>query len=198
MISFGSIFNPERSIHSRHVEAGLINPENNLERLNANQQTHAYSSIEAQAALGRSQIKPVEDFHQEFDYLDRLRSDQYEFHKTDNYVYIRSEKPNKSGLSGFIADKDEIEQGETPHDYIKKLLNSDVKGLRLLGKNSDGSNMFALFVRNEKTNETSIYLRDNSTDKKLSFDSSDAQKFIDAVVATINKTETIYSATIWK
>ena len=37
MVSFTSFLNPEKSIYSRHVEAGLINPENNLERLNANQ-----------------------------------------------------------------------------------------------------------------------------------------------------------------
>ena len=200
MISCGSVFNPERNIYSRHVEAGLINPENNLEQLNANQKPNVYSPLEAQATLGRSQVKPSlasEDFHKEFDYLDRLEYDQYEF-KTDNRVSINSKKSDKPELSKFTADTDEIEQGETPQDYIKKLLNNDVKGLRLLGKNSDGSRMFALFVRNEKTNETSIYLRGDGTDKKLSFNSSDAQKFLDAAAATINKTEAIYSATLWK
>ncbi len=45
MITFSSMLNPERSIHSRHAEAGLINPENNIERLNANQEPHSFGKI---------------------------------------------------------------------------------------------------------------------------------------------------------
>ncbi|MCX4274788.1 MAG: hypothetical protein OSJ27_03275 [Candidatus Gastranaerophilales bacterium] len=35
-VSFGSMFNPEKT-HRRHVEGKLINPEYNIERLNAHQ-----------------------------------------------------------------------------------------------------------------------------------------------------------------
>ena len=43
-ISFGSIFNPERT-GRRNIEDGAVNPEHNLERLNAHQTPHDFGKI---------------------------------------------------------------------------------------------------------------------------------------------------------
>lgn len=44
MISFGSMFNPERTSR-RNIEGSIVNPEHNLERLNANQAQHVFGKI---------------------------------------------------------------------------------------------------------------------------------------------------------
>lgn len=48
-VSFGSMFNPEK-VSRRHVEGKLINPEDNLERLNAHQAGRAMSDSEFSAS----------------------------------------------------------------------------------------------------------------------------------------------------
>ncbi len=114
MISFGSMFNPERNIHSRHVEAGLINPENNLERLNANQEPNQFGKI------GRTQ--PDEE--------------PYEFGKVGKVeeIFISDYNPDDSFERAMVQSHSKLNTPEVKESYNCNSLFSDKEIAEILKK----------------------------------------------------------------
>ncbi len=94
-ISFGSMFNPERSIHPRHVEGKLINPEDNLERLNAHQSSR----------FGKLSPEEIEEYKSAIDADKPLSKSSSGMTYPASY-YIGHSGVNKNSCGTFGKDAD--------------------------------------------------------------------------------------------
>lgn len=202
------IFGPER-ISRRPVEGSLINPESNLERLNIHQsQSDRFgksdsetkidalkSGTDVQSVLGRSQVKPVFKNPKPIilspadeSFLKTLNVKKYGFHPNGKSFWVHS----KDGLGDG-----KIKNGQSENDFIKGLINDDVKAITVAGAD-DGRNSTTILINNAETGKVKMYTGNDVNSYSLSLTLSDTQTFKDVVYRAVGSLDNIYGATVWE
>lgn len=220
-ISFGSMFNPEK-VSRRHVEGALINPENNLERLNAHQAGRALSDeefieqnleglrnreepsrqfpVSPQDALGRSQIKTPNSINlsdEDAALLKTLSFEKYGFFNDNGNFWVQSKKQKENGSFGFTLGDGILTQEMTKQDFVKNLVNNNVQAFNISGINKDGDKLNKTFILDKDTNNVTIYSSEYP-DGEACLELFGFDDFKSAIDDTIDNLDTIYGATVWK
>ncbi len=156
MISFGSMLNPERNIHSRHVEAGLINPENNLERLNANKEPNQF---------GKSGKTVTDEKPYEFGGIGKSESpeEHYDFGKVgkSEIVFLSEYNPDDSFGRAMVLSNSKLNTPEAKETYNCTSLFSDDEIADILKKAGRPKKPPFIFTAFKNEPKFDVYLYNN-------------------------------------
>ncbi len=148
--------------------------------------------------LGRSQVTFQYMPYDEYDFLHKNAT----FHRHDvvkilkqggkKEIWVSERKPNSYELRSYTKALEGTEQ-----DYVKELLNEDLKGFDLRAETPEGLQISVLITRDEEKNEITLNITTDEGFKKRVIKSSDAEKFISLAKASINKTGKIHNVEVW-
>ncbi len=204
-ISFGSQYNYRNYINSGYVKRTNNRKNNSKVNINSTLQQKfvslpplALSHHNSLISFGRTHF-----LYPEGNYLEQLNNKNFYFSGNDKCI-VMSNKKNESGYFEITCYDYELEQDETPKDFLKKQLDEDVKGVELHGRTDNGFILDALYSRNKITNQGLVRIdqehpRTHKTyHQECTFNSGDPNELIDAIKFMIDELEHIYESTIWK
>ena len=213
-ISFGSMFNP-KNLYRRHIDGKLYNPECNIERLNAHQKgsasidkgdsaikglvkdTEAYKSylLTPNELLGKVQVKTNELNLSEEDseLLNSLSYQKYGFFGNNGDFWLHEREKKEDNTYGFAMADGRLKEGTTKQEFIKELVQDNIKAFNVAGLDEDGKMVNKTFIYDEDTNQLRIYSKGDVMIEDNGFDNFKSE--IDATIEDLNM---ICGATIWE
>lgn len=204
MISFGSLFNPER-VPRKFEIPDLDNPEHDIEQLKNDAERPKDFPAFPNELIGRSQLtktapkRPypvkVELTDEDKDFLSKLSSKQYGFHPNSNKFWFHGRKPAQGGAPNMIMGDGMLPKNTSRHDFIKGLVDDKAEAFQIAGKDKLGGNKLITVVKNNKTGEMTMYTCDSKTCYPVVVDGGNTKALANAI--TNNLTE-IQGATVWK
>ena len=203
MISFGSMFNPER-VSGRYAELGLNNPEYNIEGLKNDAERPKDFPVFQNESIGRSQVKTnnlknlnpkkLELSDEDKVFISKLNSKMYGFHSNSNDFWVRSIKPVQAGVPNIILGDGKIVNGSSRQEFVKNLINDDTQAFQIAGQDIYGGNKLITVVNNNETGITTMYTCDSKECYPVAIDCKDIKLLKSAIIDNLSA---VQGATVW-
>ncbi len=204
MISFGSMFNPERVL-GRYGKLGLNNPEYNIEGLKNDAERPKDFPVYPNESIGRSQIKTNNSKHpqpkelelsdNDKDFVSKLSSDMYGFHPNGDRFWVHSIEPVQGGVMNICMGDGKIINGASRHEFAKNRIKDDTQAFQIAGKDIYGGNKLITVVNNNETGITTMYTCDSKECYPLAVECKDIKLLASAIIDNLSA---VQGVTVWK